>query len=131
MLQCPRPKWAIREVLEKQGRTPTHESIAYNGISAEHDGDHRVVRHSVGQYAAGDAHTNAAETAFSLVKRGMYGVYHNVGKCHLHRYLAEFDFRWHNRHCDDGKRTANTIKAAEDKPLMYREPEAWPSEGMA
>jgi len=115
-------KGAIREVVDSQARIMTDENAAYNGIGAEYAGGHRVVTHSVGQYVDGDAYTNTAESVFSLVKRGMYGVYHNVSKQHLHRYLAEFDFRWNNRQVDDGERTVNAIRGAEGKRLMYREP---------
>jgi len=70
----------------------------------------------------GDAHTNTAESVFSLLKRGVYGVYHNVSKQHLHRYLAEFDFRWNTRGVEDGERTRRAIRGGEGKRLMYREP---------
>ena len=63
-----------------------------------------------------------SESVFSLLKRGMYGVYHNVSKRHLHRYLAEFDFRWNHRTVEDGERTVAAIKGSEGKRLMYREP---------
>ena len=117
-------KGAIREVVDNQSRIMTDENASYNGIGAEFTGGHRVVTHSIGQYVDGDAHTNTAESVFSLVKRGMYGVYHNVSKQHLHRYLAEFDFRWNNRRVDDGNRTINAIRSSEGKRLMYREPAA-------
>jgi len=39
-------------------------------------------------------HSNTVESAFSLLKHGMYGTFHNVSRKHLHRYVAEFDFRW-------------------------------------
>jgi hypothetical protein len=112
----------IREVVDSQARLMTDENSAYNGIEAEYAGGHRVVTHRVGQYVDGDAYTNTAESVFSLVKRGMYGVYHNVSKQHLFRYLADFDFRWNNRQVDDGERTVNAIRGAEGKRLMYREP---------
>lgn len=120
-------KGAIREVVDNQSRIMTDENKAYNGIGAEYSGGHRVVTHSIGQYVDGDAHTNTAESVFSLVKRGMYGVYHNVSKQHLHRYLAEYDFRWNTRKLEDGERTLAAIKAADGKRLMYREPEARPA----
>lgn len=69
-----------------------------------------------------DIHTNTAESMFSLIKRGMYGVYHNVSKRHLHRYLAEFDFRYNTRKVDDGERLHQAVLGAIGKRLMYREP---------
>jgi transposase-like protein len=58
---------------------------------------HDTVNHSTREYARGEAYVNTAEGYFSLLKRGIVGVYHHVGKQHLHRYLAEFDFRYNAR----------------------------------
>lgn len=117
-------KGAIREVVDNQARISTDENMAYNGIGAEYAGGHEVVTHSAKEYVRGDVHTNTIESSFSLIKRGLYGVYHNVSKRHLHRYLAEFDFRWNHRKTDDGERIACAIREAEGKRLMYREPAA-------
>lgn len=83
-----------------------------------------MVTHSAREYVRGDAHTNTAEGVFALSKRGMYGVYHNVSKRHLHRYLAEFDFRYNHRELEDGERTVAAIQGGVGKRLMYREPDA-------
>ena len=115
-------KGAIREVVQAQSRLMTDESQSYNGLATEFAGGHHTVCHSAGEYARGDVHSNTAETVFSLVKRGMYGVYHNVSKRHPHRYLAEFDFRWNHRQVEDGERTVAAIRGAEGKRLLYREP---------
>lgn len=115
-------KGAIREMVDKSARIMTDENNAYNGIGADFAGGHATVCHSAGQYVNGEACTNTAESVFSLLKRGMYGVYHNVSKRHLHRYLAEFDFRWNHRTVEDGERTVAAIKGSEGKRLMYREP---------
>ena len=82
---------------------------------------HESVKHSRGEYVRGDAHTNTVEGFFSILKRGLNGIYHNVSEAHLHRYLAEFDFRYSNRGLSDGQRTALAIKQAEGKRLMYKE----------
>ena len=58
---------------------------------------HKTVNHSEKEYVRGDAHTNTAENFFSILKRGIYGTYQHVSEAHLHRYLAEFDFRHNNR----------------------------------
>lgn len=59
---------------------------------------HRYTDHSKGEYAKPDGtHSNTVESAFSLLKRGIYGTFHNVSRRHLHRYIAEFDFRWNAR----------------------------------
>ena len=53
---------------------------------------------SKGEYAKpGGTHSNTVESAFSLLKRGIYGTFNNVSRKHLHRYVAEFDFRWNAR----------------------------------
>jgi hypothetical protein len=53
------------------------------------------------------------------VKRGIIGVYHNVSKEYLHRYIWQFDFVWNTRKMNDGERTIKAIKSAEGKRLMY------------
>lgn len=58
---------------------------------------HEKVTHTAGEYVRGAAHTNTVEGFFSIFKRGMKGVYQHCSKKHLHRYLAEFDFRYSNR----------------------------------
>ena len=65
--------------------------------------------------------TNTIEGYFSLLKRGINGVYHQVGKRHLHRYLAEFDFRYNTRKEKDGDRTLIALNSAEGKRLMLRD----------
>jgi len=68
---------------------------------------------------------NAAEGYFSIFKRGMIGIYQHCSEKHLHRYLAEFDFRYSNRiklGIDDATRAAKIVKGAKGKRLMYRMP---------
>ena len=57
-------------------------------------------------------HSNTVEGFFSLLKRGLNGIYHNVSKEHLRRYLCEFEFRYNHRHMDDGERTRAVIQAS-------------------
>jgi transposase-like protein len=84
---------------------------------------HGFTDHSKGEYAKPDGtHSNTVESAFSLLKRGIYGTFHNVSRKHLHRYVAEFDFRWNARKVDDGERLARAVRSAEGKRLRYREP---------
>ncbi len=58
---------------------------------------HETVTHSHKEYVRGDVHTNTVEGVFSIFKRGMKGIYQHCSEKHLHRYLAEFDFRYNNR----------------------------------
>jgi len=64
--------------------------------------------------------TNTVEGYFSLLKRGINGVYHHVGRKHLHRYLSEFDFRYNARKVTDGERALEALKGFEGKRLTYR-----------
>lgn len=78
----------------------TDESRLYTRTGEEYAA-HRLTKHSAGEYARreGDVvvHSNTAENVFSVFKRGMIGVYQHCGEAHLHRHLAEFDFRYHRR----------------------------------
>jgi hypothetical protein len=84
---------------------------------------HETVKHSAKEYVRGDVHTNTVEDFFSIFKRGMKGVYQHCGEAHLHRYVAEFDFRYNNRSglgVEDTERTATIIEQAGGKRLTYR-----------
>jgi hypothetical protein len=86
---------------------------------------HETVNHGAGEYVRGEAYTNTAEGVFSLLKRGINGSFHHVSKGHLHRYCAEFEFRWNNRIAlgvDDHQRTVNIVLGAEGKRLTFRQP---------
>jgi hypothetical protein len=78
------------------------------------------VAHSTKEYVRGDIHTNTAESSFAILKRGIMGIYHNVSKEYLHRYLWQFDFMWNARKMNDGERTITAIKLSEGKRLRYR-----------
>jgi transposase-like protein len=84
---------------------------------------HEVVNHSKDEYVRGDAYSNTAEGYFAILKRGVYGTFHHVSEAHLHRYLAEFDFRYSNRAAlgiDDTMRTDEMLKGSTGKRLTYR-----------
>lgn len=115
-------KAAIREEVDSRARIVTDENSAYRGIGLEYAGGHDSVCHSTREYARGDVHTNTAESSFALVKRGIMGIYHNVSKEHLHRYLWQFDFLWNHRKLNDGERTVLAIQGAEGKRLLYKGP---------
>jgi hypothetical protein len=85
------------------------------------------VRHGREEYVVGDVHTNTIEGYFSIFKRGMKGVYQHCSKKHLHRYLAEYDFRYNNRVAlgvDDAVRAENLVKGIVGKRLTYRIPDS-------
>jgi transposase-like protein len=69
----------------------TDDHRSYLGLT---DYQHASVNHSAGQYVMGDCYTNGIESFWALLKRGHYGIFHNMSRKHLHRYLAEFETRW-------------------------------------
>ena len=74
----------------------TDEYYSYNGLEDE-GYTHRRINHSAGVYVMGDIHTNTIEGFWSLVKRGLGGVYHQVSKKYLQSYLDEYSFRYNRR----------------------------------
>jgi hypothetical protein len=83
-------------------------------IGRNFDG-HETVNHKADEYVRGTAHTNTLEGYFSIFKEGMKGVYQHCDEKHLHRYLAEFDFRYGNRAklgVDDNARNYRALKAS-------------------
>ncbi len=111
----------VKEHVAKDARLMTDESFIYRGLGSTFEGGHETVMHSVGEYARGEAHTNTIEGFFALLKRGLIGTFHSVSRKHLHRYLAEFQFRYNARAMEDGERTAIAIRKAQFKRLTYRE----------
>jgi transposase-like protein len=108
--------------VDPSARIMTDEWVGYSRIGEHFAGGHETVKHSAGEYARGDVTTNTVEGFFSILKRGLHGVYHAVSYTHLPRYLAEFEFRYNARKMNDGDRTIAVIQSAEGKRLMYREP---------
>lgn len=102
----------------------TDESKLYRKPGREFAGGHRAVHHRMEEYYRhrDQAGVNTCESAFAVLKRGLMGIYHQVSKHHLHRYVSEFEFRWNHRKDEDGPRVAAAIQGAEGKRLVYREP---------
>lgn len=113
----------LRENMAREARLATDEAGHYLHVGKEF-ADHGVVRHGKEEYVVGDVHTNTIEGYFSIFKRGMKGVYQHCGKRHLHRYLAEFDFRYNNRSAlgvEDKQRTGRALQGIVGKRLTYRD----------
>ncbi len=72
-------------------------------------------------------YTNTVESYFALLKRGVYGTFHNVSEAHLHRYLAEFDFRYNHRNVSDAERADELLRGAKGKRLVYQQPDQAPN----
>jgi transposase-like protein len=100
----------------------TDESPVYWSIGREFAG-HGAVNHSAQEYVRGAFwHTNTTENYFSILKRGIYGCYFHVSETHLHRYAAEFDFRYNNRiglDIDDQTRADRALIGVKGKRLTY------------
>lgn len=114
----------VRDNIHRESRLMTDESRLYPVVGREF-ASHETVNHSAKEYARGDVTTNTVETYFSVFKRGMRGTYQHCKEKHLHRYLAEFDFRFNNRTAlgvTDGERAELAIKGIEGKRLTYRLP---------
>jgi transposase-like protein len=86
---------------------------------------HSLVNHKADEYVRWEegvcVSTNTVEGYFATLKRGINGVYHHVGRKHLHRYLGEFDFRYNERQVTDGERAQKALAGFDGKRLMYRD----------
>jgi transposase-like protein len=146
--EAPAPKQAVMALVERNGMVrsfhiPNVTAYSLHPILARHAhmdsrfmtdeshlymsvgwnfASHETVMHTAKEYVRGDTYTNTVEGYFSILKRGIYGVYQHVSKAHLKRYLYEFDFRYSNRAklgVDDIKRMALTVAGAKGKRLTY------------
>jgi transposase-like protein len=114
----------VRENVARESRLHTDESKLYVKPGVEFSA-HETVNHSAKEYVRGDVHTNSAEGFFSIFKRGMRGIYQHCREKHLHRYLAEYDFRYNHRvrlGVNDADRMLAAIRGAEGKRLTYQQP---------
>lgn len=113
--------------IAREARVMTDEAGQYGKLSGKF-AQHDYVRHGAGEYVNLEdrsIHTNTIEGAFSIFKRGMKGTYQHCGKQHLHRYLAEFDFRYNNRvklGIGDAERARKVIEGIGGKRLTYGGP---------
>src|SRR4051812_35395041 len=108
--------------LAREAKLMTDEAHHYRAFALRFGG-HATVNHSVGEYVRGAAHTNTIEGYFSIFKRGMRGVYQFCGQKHLHRYLAEFDFRYSNREANginDAARADILLAGVVGRRLTYQ-----------
>jgi transposase-like protein len=93
----------------------------YHSIGTEF-ATHGMINHSSGEYVRGAVHTNTIESYFAILKRGVYGSFHSISEAHLHRYLAEFDFKYSTRTVSDAERADLLMASTKGKRLMYRQP---------
>lgn len=96
----------------------TDEWLGYNGLSRIYK--HKFVKHNEGEYVNGNTHTNTMEGFWSLLKRGVIGIYHSVSEKHLQNYIDEFVFRYNTRSLTESNRfdlMLNNIAC----PLSYKQ----------
>jgi transposase-like protein len=113
----------VRKNVRRDARIVTDEYPGYKGLDRKFTGGHDTVKHKDKEYVRGDVHTNTVEGYFGILKRGINGVYHHVGKGHLWRYLHEFDYRYNLRSAlgiDDGERAAQVVRQVAGKRLMFK-----------
>ena len=120
----------LQQNIAREAYVMTDEARQYQDIGAGRVFEaHGWTTHSAGEYVSyedSEIHTNTVEGFYSIFKRGMKGVYQHCGKQHLHRYAAEFDFRYNNRIAngvDDVDRSGIALRAAVGKRLTYQGPD--------
>lgn len=111
----------VRENIHRESRLHTDESRLYTKVGCEFAA-HETIYHSASEYARGDVTTNTVEGFFGIFKRGMRGNYQHCAEKNLHRYLAEFDFRYNTRALTDGERAVLAVRGGDGKRLTYRNP---------
>jgi len=113
----------------REARVMTDEHSGYRDMK-HYFAAHGTTSHSRGEYVNLEdrsIHSNTVEGYFSIFKRGMKGVYQHCGEEHLHRYLAEFEFRYNNRAAlgyNDADRTSVALQGIVGKRLTYQ-PLSW------
>ena len=108
--------------VDRKSALMTDDAGQYRPIGVEF-ASHQTVNPGIEEYVRGEAHSNTVEGFFSILKRGINGVYHHISEAHLSRYLAEFDFRYSNRSglgIDDAMRTNEALRGSTGKRLTYR-----------
>lgn len=113
----------IRRQLHPDTILMTDEAPYYTMVGREMGG-HHTVNHSMGEYVRGSVYTNTVEGYFSILKRGLNGIYQHVSRQHLKRYVGEYDFRYNHRALTDAERADEALRGIEGKRLQYRQPVA-------
>ncbi len=110
---------ALENIVDYRSELHTDGYPAYKPLGKQFR-RHESVDHNRGEYSRdGYIHCNSAESYFALLKRGIHGTFHHVGKQHLHRYCDEFSFRWNHRKTTDAERTESALRLAPGCRLTY------------
>ena len=105
--------------IDRASTLMTDEARIYWSVGKEF-ARHGHTLHAGRHYAKGDIHSNSAENFFSILKRGVIGTYHHWSEAHMHRYLAEFDFRYSTKDITDAERSTELLRGIVGKRLTYR-----------
>lgn len=120
-VQAPSLTKEIIQNVRRTARLHTDEWMGYRGVSKLYE--HSIVKHGVGQYVDGNIYTNTIEGFWSLLKRGILGIYHSASRKHLQNYVDEFVFRYNTRHYEESERfnllLSNTEVRTTYKGLIY------------
>lgn len=108
----------IQGLVAKGSIVVTDEWLGYTGLGRDYM--HIVVNHRQGEYTRGAFSSNNVENFWSLLNRGIYGIYHQVSPKHLHRYCYEFEYRFNLRKQQDVAKFIQSVKQADGKRLTYK-----------
>ena len=109
----------VLETVEAGETVYTDEHNGYKSLKKVYE--HHTVKHSVGEYVNGQAHTNGMESFWAMLKRGYHGTYHKMSVKHLHRYVTEFAARHNVRCLDTLAQMALLAKGLDGKHLPYKD----------
>ncbi len=115
----------VRQNVRRESKLMTDAAMHYKQLRKEFAPGSDKVHHQREEYVRGEVHTNTVEGYYSIFKRGMKGVYQHCAEKHLHRYLAEFDFRYNHRAAlgiEDSERAEKALQGIPGKRLTYRGP---------
>ena len=111
-------KAVIKEMVEEGSIVVSDGWVGYSGLHKEYD--HKRIAHNKGQFVKDEFHTNSIEGFWSLLKRGILGIYHSASPKHLQKYCDEFAFRYNTRNHKEGDRFNLALLGADER-LMYEE----------
>lgn len=115
----PTLKPMIRDMIAPGMTIVTDNFGAYSGLNGDYS--HQIVNHTAKEYVRGAYHTNTLEGYWSLIKRGIYGIYHHASAKHMQRYCDEFTYRYNTRLQGEGERFNNVLYRTVNKRLKYKE----------
>lgn len=108
----------IEKHVLKDSTIYTDEALVYKQLHKTYT--HDSVKHAIGIYVEENVHTNTIENFWSVLKRGLYGIYHQVSDKHIERYLDEYAARFNTRHLTSNQRFVNFLNQSESV-LTYKE----------